>query len=130
MTDSAPGASRRAVVAGIVGLGVATPLVAACGSSSSASGSSGSGSSGSSSGSGSTGGGTSAKGLTKTTDIPVGSGKIFPSEQVVVTQPTQGDFKAFSAVCPHQGCIVAEIRALTSTAPATAAASPSRTARC
>lgn len=113
MADSAPGASRRAVVAGIAGLGVATPLLAACGSSSSASGSSGSGgsgSSGSSSGSGSTGGGTSAKGLTKTTDIPVGSGKIFPSKQVVVTQPTQGDFKAFSAVCPHQGCIVAEVR--------------------
>ena len=28
----------------------------------------------------------------------------------MVTQPTQGDFKAFSAVCTHQGCVVAEIK--------------------
>ena len=26
--------------------------------------------------------------------------------KVVVTQPTEGDFKAFTAVCTHQGCIV------------------------
>jgi Rieske Fe-S protein len=27
----------------------------------------------------------------------------------VVTQPTSGQFKAFSAVCTHQGCIVAKV---------------------
>src|SRR5689334_9298270 len=48
--------------------------------------------------------------LAKTTDIPVGGGKIFAEEKVVVTQPTQGDFKAFSAVCTHQGCVVADIK--------------------
>ena len=47
--------------------------------------------------------------LAKTADIPVGGGKIFKDEKVVVTQPTQGDFKAFSAVCTHQGCIVATV---------------------
>ena len=26
--------------------------------------------------------------------------------KVVVTQPTEGDFKAFTAVCTHQGCLV------------------------
>ncbi|MFF5006681.1 Rieske (2Fe-2S) protein [Streptomyces phaeochromogenes] len=47
--------------------------------------------------------------LTKTGDIPVGGGKIFKDEKVVVTQPEKGDFKAFSAVCTHQGCIVANV---------------------
>jgi Rieske Fe-S protein len=47
--------------------------------------------------------------LGKTTDIPVGGGKIFKSEKVVVTQPTQGQFKAFSATCTHEGCTVGSV---------------------
>jgi Rieske Fe-S protein len=47
--------------------------------------------------------------LTATSKIPVGSGMIFPEPQVVVTQPTAGEFKAFSAVCTHMGCIVNQI---------------------
>ena len=39
-------------------------------------------------------------------DIPVGGGKVFEALKVVVTQPTAGDFKAFSAVCTHQACTV------------------------
>jgi Rieske Fe-S protein len=43
--------------------------------------------------------------LAAVTDIPVGGGKIFPAEKVVVTQPTKGEIKAFSAVCTHVGCV-------------------------
>jgi Rieske Fe-S protein len=53
------------------------------------------------------GSGGSGQGLTaKAADIPVGSGKIFPDTQTVITQPKQGEFKAYSAVCTHQGCLV------------------------
>lgn len=39
-------------------------------------------------------------------DIPVGGGKVFGSQKVVLTQPTPGVIKAFSATCTHQGCVV------------------------
>jgi Rieske Fe-S protein len=39
------------------------------------------------------------------TDIPVGGGMVFLDQKVVVTQPTKGVYKAFSAVCTHVGCI-------------------------
>jgi Rieske Fe-S protein len=51
--------------------------------------------------------GEAGQGLTaKAADIPVGGGKIFPDTQTVITQPKQGEFKAFSAACTHQGCLV------------------------
>ena len=34
---------------------------------------------------------------------------VFADQKVVVTQPTAGDFKCFTAVCTHQGCIVATV---------------------
>lgn len=56
-----------------------------------------------------TGTGGAAEELAKTADIPVGGGKIFKDRKVVVTQPEEGDFKAFSAVCTHAGCIVSSV---------------------
>ena len=44
--------------------------------------------------------------LAKTTDIPVGGGKILTDKKIVITEPQSGTFKAFTAVCTHQGCIV------------------------
>jgi Rieske Fe-S protein len=42
-------------------------------------------------------------------DVPVGSGKVFTAAKVVVTQPTKGQFKAFSAVCTHVGCLCNQV---------------------
>ncbi|WP_242608648.1 Rieske (2Fe-2S) protein [Actinomadura formosensis] len=49
------------------------------------------------------------KEIAKAADVPVGGGKIYGTEKVVVTQPAQGAFKAFTAVCPHQGCTVGSV---------------------
>ena len=91
-------ASRRNVLLGVATAGVAVPLIAACGSSGSADDKTGVSSSDAG----------SARGIS-TSEIPVGGGKVFTNLQVVVTQPTAGDFKAFSAVCTHQGCLVNKV---------------------
>ncbi|MGI5272204.1 Rieske (2Fe-2S) protein [Nonomuraea sp. CA-218870] len=49
------------------------------------------------------------KALADTSDIPSGQGKIFKNQDVVVTQPSEGEFRAFSATCTHQGCAVASV---------------------
>ncbi|WP_432078543.1 Rieske (2Fe-2S) protein [Streptomyces sp. YPW6] len=47
--------------------------------------------------------------LARTKDIPVGGGTVFKERKIVVTQPTEGDFKAFSAVCTHASCLVSTV---------------------
>jgi Rieske Fe-S protein len=47
--------------------------------------------------------------LASTADIPVGGGAVFREQDVVVTQPSPGEFRAFSATCTHQGCPVTEV---------------------
>jgi Rieske Fe-S protein len=111
--------TRRGVLAGVGLVGLAG-AVSACGSGGSGSSSAGTSAGAppatgaasapsSASGGGASTGGAQGSALATTSEIPVGSGKIFTSEKVVVTQPNSGDFKAFSAVCTHMGCLVATI---------------------
>jgi Rieske Fe-S protein len=89
---------------GVALAGVATPVLAACGSDS-----------GDPSGqptntaTSSPGPSAPAGPLAETADVPVGEGIILADESIVLTQPAEGTFKAFSAICTHKGCVVATV---------------------
>jgi len=61
------------------------------------------------SGSGAGSGGGGAAVLAKTSDVPVGGGKILADKKIVITQPQSGTFHAFTAVCTHAGCTVGSV---------------------
>ncbi len=86
-------ANRRIVFHGLGALGVAAAL-AGCGG-----------------GDDGDGDGDVASGtqLTTTDEVPVGGGVVLTDQKIVVTQPTEGEFKAFTAVCTHQQLLVTSV---------------------
>ena len=99
--------SRRTVTA-LATAGISLPLLAACGDDS---GTDPVGSSGGTEPSAdpNQSGGTGDAALAETSDVEVGGGTIISDEGVVITQPTEGAFKAFDATCTHQGCQVSTV---------------------
>lgn len=91
------GMSRRQTLTGAAALGT-VPLLAACGGDE---------------GSDETATEPPAAGTTlgPAADVPVGGGTIYADQKIVVTQPTEGEFKAFTAVCTHQSCLVTKVGA-------------------
>ncbi|MFE2143944.1 Rieske (2Fe-2S) protein [Streptomyces sp. NPDC059456] len=51
------------------------------------------------------------KALVQSSAVPVGGGTVLKEEKLVVTQPTAGSFRCFTAVCTHQGCLVNKVEA-------------------
>lgn len=49
------------------------------------------------------------KTLAKAADVPVGGGTVDAELKVVVTQPEKGTYRAFSAVCTHQGATLGRV---------------------
>lgn len=108
--------SRRHALTGAATVGLSLPLLAACGDDAAETGadptpspSSSAPTSESPSAPSSPSNAKPAAGIVATADVPVGSGVVLTDSQVVITQPTQGEFKAFSVTCTHAGCPVNEV---------------------
>ncbi|MFC0526938.1 Rieske (2Fe-2S) protein [Phytohabitans kaempferiae] len=100
--------TRRALLAGAGAIGT-TALLAACGTdpdedTTSSGDTQSNGGSDPSAGAGDSGGA-----LAQVSEVPVGGGTIIAAQSLVVTQPTEGEFKAFDSKCTHQGCPVTAV---------------------
>ncbi|GAA4825677.1 hypothetical protein GCM10025786_38010 [Nocardioides caeni] len=86
--------SRRIVFSGLGALGVAAALAGCAGGDD-----------------GGDGGASVESGaeLASTSEVPVGGGIVLADEGVVITQPTEGEFKAFTSTCTHEGRTVTSV---------------------
>lgn len=113
MTDTSDlqedhGARRRTLFAGAGAIGLAR-MLAACGGDETPQGGGTNPSTPTGNAAPPTTGGPADSVLAKKSDIPVGGGKIFGEQLVVVTQPTAGTFVGFTAMCTHQQCVLAKV---------------------
>ncbi len=105
MTELSDQTTRRAVLGGVAAVGAGAVLAACGGDTASDNGASTAEETPSS-----PGGDAPTDGSIGTVeDVPVGGGTVFQQQKVVITQPTEGDFKAFTAVCTHSGCTVGSV---------------------
>ena len=112
MTSTPRRVDRRTLLGCAALYGVAGPILAACSSDRAQDGAD-TGATGDTGDTGDTGnspsdkaGGSAKAGgaaLVAVADVPVGGGVALADQKVVVTQPTKGEFKAFTNVCTHQG---------------------------
>jgi Rieske Fe-S protein len=109
--DPIPQLSRRRVLVAGAGAAVTASALAACGGQDTSSGSQpAGGTTSSAAGKGGSGGSGAPAVLAKVSDIPVGgavSAQTADGKPLIVSQPSDGEIVAFSAICTHQGCTVA-----------------------
>jgi nitrite reductase/ring-hydroxylating ferredoxin subunit len=101
-----PHLDRRRLLGCTALLGLTGPLLVACGSDEPADG-------GADAGSGTSGDGSASPdasspagaggGLVAADEVPVGGGVVITGQQLIVTQPVEGEFKGYTTVCTHQG---------------------------
>ncbi|MFI9200931.1 Rieske (2Fe-2S) protein [Streptomyces sp. NPDC053048] len=95
-TPAVPPASRRTVLRGVALAGAAGLGTAACAG-----------------GDGARGKGpavpTAPVDLGAAGEVPVGGARLYREQRLVVAQPVKGQYKAFSAVCTHAGCVADKI---------------------
>jgi Rieske Fe-S protein len=108
--------SRRNALSGAATIGLGLPLLAACGDDGGStatepreSPSSSAPQSEPPASAPTTKGSAPADGIATTSEVPVGGGVVLVDDEVVITQPTEGEFKAFTAICTHQGCTVGDV---------------------
>lgn len=104
-----PGLGRRSMLRSAALGGLAVPVLAACGDDAAESVDPTTPASTPTTPASSDGAEVPSTALVAAADVPVGGGVVVKDANVVVTQPNQGEFKAFTAVCTHSGCQVGSV---------------------
>lgn len=95
--DRVPDRVARRTLTGLAAAGLGVPLVASC---------SGDDASDDAAATDGDAGGVT---LGPPSEVPVGGGKIYDDAAIVATQPTEGEFRAFTTTCTHRGCAVSSV---------------------